>query len=58
MRILLRDLGLPTQMRGVGVNRDQLNAITQTSLQNRWVRTNPRPITTTADVRQILEAAW
>jgi alcohol dehydrogenase class IV len=40
------------------VREDQLDQIAATSLQNRWVRTNPRPITEAAQVRDILQAAW
>ncbi len=58
VRNLLQDLGLPQRLRDAGVTQDQLPLIAQTSLQNRWVRTNPRPITTAADITQILEAAW
>ena len=58
VRALLRDLDLPVQLRQLGVNSDQLDVIAQTSLQNRWVRTNPRTIATAAEVRQILESAW
>lgn len=58
VRALLRNLGQPTRLRDVGVGQDQLDLIARTSLQNRWVRTNPRPISTAADVRQILDAAW
>ena len=58
VRRLLRDLGLPLRLRDVGVSAAQLDVIAGTSLQNRWVRSNPRPITSAADVRQILDAAW
>lgn len=58
VRALLADLGLPTRLRDAGVGADQLDLIAETSLQNRWVRSNPRPIRSAADVRRILEAAW
>ena len=58
VRALLRDLGLPSRLRDVGMAEDQLANIAETSVQNRWVRTNPRPIANSADVRAILEAAW
>ncbi len=58
VRELLRHLGMPARLRDVGVTEPQLDVIAETSLQNRWVRTNPRPIRDAADVREILEAAW
>jgi maleylacetate reductase len=58
VRALVRDLGLPGRLREVGVSREQLPAIAASALSNRWVRTNPRPIRTAADVVEILESAW
>jgi maleylacetate reductase len=55
---LIGSLELPTTLRAVGVERAQLTAIAADSLKNRWVRTNPRPLASAADVLEILEAAW
>ena len=58
VRQLLRDLAQPLRLSDVGVAREQLDQIAESSLQNRWVRTNPRPISSVADIREILDAAW
>lgn len=58
VRSLLLDLGLPLRLRDIGVSQAQLDLIAETSVQNRWVRTNPRRIGSAADVRQILDLAW
>ena len=58
VRQLLRDLAQPLRLSDVGVAREQLDQIAESSLQNRWVRSNPRPISSVADIREILETAW
>ena len=56
---LLRDLGLPTTLRQVGVTEGQLPVIARTVIANRQqVRANPRPITTEAEALGILRSAW
>ncbi|MFP5512743.1 MAG: iron-containing alcohol dehydrogenase [Alphaproteobacteria bacterium] len=55
---LVRALGLPDSLRAVGVTRDHFAAIAAGAMQNMMVRSNPRPITCEADVRDILELAW
>ena len=56
---LLRDLGLPLTLREVGVTETQLPLIARTVLANRQqVATNPRPIGSEAEVREILNSAW
>jgi len=51
-------LGQPTRLRDVGVEADQLDTIAAGSLENMMVRSNPRPITTAAQIREILDLAW
>lgn len=58
VRALVRDLGLPGRLRDVGVAQGDLAVIAASSLSNRWVRTNPRPIRKASDVLEILESAW
>lgn len=55
---LIAGLGLPTRLRDVGVNEDQLDLIAENSMLDRWVHTNPRPIAGPAVVRALLDAAW
>lgn len=55
---LIRQLGLPASLRDVGVREDQLDELAQRALQYPSVLANPRPIKTTADVREILALAW
>jgi alcohol dehydrogenase class IV len=55
---LIAALGQPATLRAVGVKREQLAAIAEASMKNLWVRTNPRPLRSSADVKKLLEAAW
>jgi maleylacetate reductase len=55
---LIAALKQPTTLRAVGVKREQLPKIAEAAMHNIWVRTNPRPIRSSDDVMQILEAAW
>jgi len=55
---LISELGLPTRLRDVGVNKDQLDAIAVGSLQNAWVRGNIVPINHAEQVRDILDKAF
>lgn len=55
---LIAALGQPASLRAVGVKREQLPAIAEASMKNLWVRSNPRPLRSSEDVMQLLEAAW
>jgi maleylacetate reductase len=55
---LIAELGLPGRLRDVGVKPEQLDAIAEHSMHDRWVHTNPRKIDGPAVVRQLLDAAW
>ncbi|MBX9608341.1 MAG: iron-containing alcohol dehydrogenase [Gammaproteobacteria bacterium] len=55
---LVRDLGLPTRLRDVGVTREDFAAIAHDALEDLVVATNPRPVTSVEDVIEVLEAAW
>ena len=55
---LIARLGLPGRLRDVGVKPEQLDAIAEGSMHDRWVHTNPRPIEGPATVRALLDAAW
>jgi maleylacetate reductase len=55
---LIASLGLPSRLRDVGVEPDQLDRIADESMHDRWVHTNPRKIDGPAVVRTLLDAAW
>lgn len=55
---IIKDLGMPTRLRDVGVKEDHFQAIAEGSLLNAWVRANPQPIDQVEQVLQILEAAF
>ena len=54
---LIRELGMPRSLREVGVREDQLQLISENTLEDIWGRTNPRTIRTAADVMEILRTA-
>ena len=53
-----RALGLPTTLRAVGVKRENLDELARRALAYQPVKVNPRPITSAADVMEILGLAW
>jgi len=55
---LIAGLGLPTRLRDVGVEEQQLDLIAENSMHDRWVHTNPRKIDGPAVIRTLLDAAW
>ena len=55
---LATKLGVPTRLRDVGIKREQLDDIAEKSLRDPPMKTNPKPVTTTAQVMEMLELAW
>ncbi len=55
---LVGKLGQPATLREAGVKREQLPAVAAAAVKNRWVRTNPQPVRSEADVMRLLKAAW
>jgi alcohol dehydrogenase class IV len=53
----IRGLGMPRSLTEVGVQQEQLDHIAEYTMLDFWARTNPRPIRTAADIRQILDMA-
>ncbi|MBI2736688.1 MAG: iron-containing alcohol dehydrogenase [Rhodospirillales bacterium] len=51
-------LGVPTRLRDVGIRHDQLEEIAAKALTDRPMQTNPRSVSSTAQVREILDLAW
>ena len=58
IRRLIGAIELPTRLRDLNINRNDLAAIAAKSFHDPGLRNNPRPIETTAAVREILELAW
>jgi maleylacetate reductase len=54
---LVRELGLPSRLRDVGVGRDRFQEIAEKSMHDRATLNNPKPITEPAHVLEILELA-
>jgi alcohol dehydrogenase class IV len=55
---LVASLGLPGRLRDVGVEREQLPAIATNAMHDKWVHMNPRQITSSDQVMEILETAY
>ena len=57
VRNLAIGLSLPTDLKSVGIERDQFQAIAEHTMTDRGVRSNPRPINGPEDIVEILEIA-
>ncbi len=55
---LIDALGLPSRLSALNVKRDQFAQIAEGAKDNLWVRTNPRPINSAAQLMELLEMAW
>ncbi|KAF7986288.1 hypothetical protein HWV62_35226 [Athelia sp. TMB] len=53
--VYIRELGMPRTLREVGIGRDQLDRLAEASLKDRWLPTNPVPITEKEQVMEILK---
>lgn len=56
--LLSRRLGVPTRLRDVGVSPESFERIATATLNDRTIATNPVPITNTAQIIGLLQAAW
>jgi maleylacetate reductase len=54
---LVADLGLPGRLADVGVGPDRFEEIAEKAMHDRSVKANPRPITSPAEVMEILRLA-
>ena len=54
---LIRGLGMPRTLSAVGVGEDRFQQIAEYTMLDIWGRTNPRPVSSPADILQILHAA-
>ena len=55
---LIETLELPSRLSQLKVTRAQFDQIALGAKDNLWVRTNPRPITTTGQLTELLDMAW
>jgi alcohol dehydrogenase class IV len=55
--VVIRALGLPRSLKEVNVGEDKLDMLAENSLRDRWLPTNPRPLTEKAQVIELLRAA-
>lgn len=53
--VIFRFLGMPRSLADFGIGEDQLGPLAENSLHDRWLPTNPRPVTEKAQVMEILE---
>jgi maleylacetate reductase len=54
---LATSLGLPTDLKSVGIGPDKFQAIAEHTMHDRGVRSNPRPIKGPEDIVEILKIA-
>jgi maleylacetate reductase len=54
---LITDLDMPSRLSQVGVQRNQFGLLANNAMLDRWVHSNPRKISSAADVLEILELA-
>ncbi len=55
---LIGRMNLPQRLRDVGVSEADLPHLAQVALQSRSVQSNPKPVTSAAQVEEVLRAAW
>ena len=55
---LIRRLNLPTRIRDVGVKHEDFQVIAEKVMHDFGIKNNPRPVTQTSQVVEILESAW
>lgn len=55
---LFMQLGIPMRLRDIGVTRDALPELAAVSMDDWFVRDNPRPVRDAADLLGVLENAW
>ena len=55
---LVRSLNLPTRIRDVGVKHEDFQVIADKVMHDFGIKNNPRPVTQTSQLLEILESAW
>jgi alcohol dehydrogenase class IV len=51
-------MGTPRRLRDIGVPRDSLSGLAAVSMEDWFVRENPRPVRLASELLQVLEDAW
>ena len=51
-------LGIPRQLRDVGVPRDSLRDLAEVSINDWYMQNNPRQVRGVPELQQLLEDAW
>ena len=54
--VIITELEMPRNLKSVDVSRDHFDDIAKNCLKDPWCKTNPVPMTETAQVLHILEA--
>ena len=55
---LVSHLGLPTRLRDCNISKDLLPNLAKECLNDKWLKTNPIPLTDAAEIEKILLQAW
>ncbi len=55
---LFRKLGIPERLRDLGVPHDGLDEIARKCMGDWFIRSNPRPVRSVDEMRELLDAAW
>jgi len=55
---LVSHLGLPGRLRDAGVSESVLEAVARAALHDPLMASNPRPIESITEIRQLLRQAW
>lgn len=58
IRSLQRNIGVPTKLRELGIDRDTLKSTAEKVMHERGLAYNPRPVTDVAEIESILMSAW
>ncbi|MEY4099412.1 MAG: hypothetical protein RL300_583 [Pseudomonadota bacterium] len=55
---IFKGLGIPSQLRELGVPREDLPELASLAMGDWFLRGNPRPVQAASELQQIMEAAW
>ncbi len=55
---LIKQLALPQRLRDVGISENDLPRLAQLAFESRTVQSNPKPITTSQQLTELLQQAW
>ena len=58
MERLFADLALPRTLREIGVSEESLTLIADDVAEDWFLHQNPRPVSGSADLLEVLNAAW